>query len=96
MLLRRGIGRVLIGLRQRTLPLVGGHREDGQLFPGGDIDGEGTMTDRGIVGRIGENDDRRLQALRSVHRHHAHDVAARFGLALDIGAAARDPGQKAE
>src|SRR3546814_9344041 len=71
-------------------------RSDGQLVPPRDVDGKGPVTDRGIVGGVSEDDDRRLQALRPVHRHHPHDVAACLGLALDVGTAARHGGQKAE
>src|SRR3546814_2824206 len=79
----------LIGLGKRAVPLVGGQREDGQLLPPRDVDGEGPVADRGVVGRVGEDDDRRLQSLRSVDRHHPHHVAACLGLALDVGAAVR-------
>src|SRR3546814_2898379 len=71
-------------------------REDGQLLPPRDVDGEGPVADRGVVGRVGEDDDRRLQSLRSVDRHHPHHVAACLGLALDVGAAVRHRGQEAE
>src|SRR3546814_18773391 len=76
MLLGRRQRRRLISRRERPVALVGGQREDGPLVPPRDVDGKGPVTARGIVGGVSEDDDRRLQALRTVPRHPPPDVPA--------------------
>ena len=41
--------------------------------------------------RVGENDDRRLQALGTVHRHHPHLVARHLHVALHFGTRRAQP-----
>ena len=68
-----------------------GQRKDGQLVPTFEREIETAQALVGIVGRIGENDDRRLQAFRAMDGHHAHDVAARMhhgGQSLEAAAEA--------
>ena len=45
--------------------------------------------------RVGEDHDRRLQALRAVHGHHPHRVERRRGIAHDLDVAAREPVEEA-
>jgi hypothetical protein len=48
----------------------------------------------GIVGGIGQDHDRRLQAFRSVHGHHPHQIGRLPRLALQFAVAAVEPWRK--
>ena len=49
----------------------------------------------GIAGRIGEDDDRRLQAFGAVHGHHPHQPSPAPSLALEFALACVEPADEA-
>ena len=49
---------------------------------------------RRVGGSIGDEDDRRLQPLGAVHRHHTHGIRRRGWIALDLDVAGRKPGEE--
>ena len=88
-------------LRRVAQPLGGGaahlppRRPDRHVAPGGRI---GRPQDRPFVGRqrrgVRQDHQRRLQSLGAVHRHHPHQAAGAFRLALHLRARAAQPVQK--
>src|SRR5262249_55851856 len=84
---RRGVGRLLAGPREAAgrRGRGGRRRKRRRVARGGS-----RRRRRGI----GENDDRRLQALGAVHRHHPHLVAGDLHVAFHVGLRRAQPGDE--
>src|SRR3546814_2568676 len=96
MLLAFGRFLVVMRLGDRAVTLVLAEREHRQFLPLAHRQTEAQPPRPRIVGRVGKDDDRRLQTLRSMHRHHADDDAARLALAFDLGRAGGDMSEESE
>ena len=90
----------MLGLGERVLPRGGDAGASSALRPAQIVAAAAKRQEPrvsrpgGRRHRIGENDDRRFEALGAVHGHHPHFVARDLHVALDFGARLAQPGEE--